>query len=86
MTSQGRNEFSVWQHFIKNKVVGKLGCRAVCKKCDKQLQGLVDRLKSHWETCKSETSDISSGLETLHADCQSQPGTSRSEIIQLAKK
>ena len=37
----------------------------------------MDRLKSQWETCKSETSD---------GDCQSQPGTSQSEIIQLAKK
>lgn len=85
MTSRGRKEFGIWQHFIKKKVVGKLGCRAVCKKCGKELQGLVDRLKSHWETCKSKTSDIS-GLETLQSDCQSQPGTSQNEIIQLAKK
>lgn len=43
MTSRGRKKFNSCQLFIKKKVVGKLGGGVVCKKCDKEMQGLVDR-------------------------------------------
>ena len=60
----GREEFSIWEQFIKRKVVSRLGCRAACKKCGKEMQGLVDGLKSHWEICKNKTSGIS-GLKVI---------------------
>lgn len=47
----GRKEDSVWQYFIKKTEKNKLGCRAVCKYCKKEIQGLVQRLKKHHEIC-----------------------------------
>lgn len=39
MPCRGRKEFSIWQHFIKKKV----GYRAVCKMCHKEMPGLSSR-------------------------------------------
>ena len=47
----GRKQDCVWLYFDKIKVVGKAGCRATCKKCGKEMQGLVARMKQHYDSC-----------------------------------
>jgi len=46
-----RNEDSVWLYFDQIKVVGKAGCRTTCKKCGKEMQGLVARMRQHYDSC-----------------------------------
>jgi len=40
----GRKQGCVWLCFDKIKIVGKAGCWVTCKKCGKEMQGLVARL------------------------------------------
>ena len=47
----GRKSDHVWQYFETKNVAGKAGCRATCKKCGKEMQGLVARLKQHYHDC-----------------------------------
>ena len=47
----GRKSDSIWQYFETKRVAGKVGCRATCKKCGKEMQGLVARLKQHYHDC-----------------------------------
>ena len=47
----GRKQDCVWLYFDKSKVVGKAGCRATCKKCGKEIQGLIVRMKQHYDSC-----------------------------------
>ena len=42
---------SVWKHFEKVVQIGKTGCRAKCKRCSKDIQGIVARMKYHMEIC-----------------------------------
>lgn len=51
----GRKKDLIWQFFKEKsgKAEGKPGCRATCKKCNLEMQGLVARMKKHWEKCKS---------------------------------
>lgn len=72
MTSRGRKEDNIWQYFVKQTIVGKLGCRAVCKKCGKNIQGLVERLKTHWETCKNKNCSNNNDDESENIN-ESQP-------------
>lgn len=56
--SGGRKKDDIWKYFIEksNKSEGKTGSRATCKKCKLELQGIVQRMKRHWEECqKTET-------------------------------
>lgn len=52
--SGGRKKDPIWQYFIEksNKSNGKTGSRATCKKCKFELQGIVARMKTHWEVCQ----------------------------------
>lgn len=58
MANSGRKRDSIWEHFIElPKVIGKTGIRAKCRYCDKELQGLVARLKLHHNNkCESSSS------------------------------
>ena len=47
----GRKQGCVWLYFDKTKVVGKVGCRATCKRCGKEIQGFVARMKQHYDSC-----------------------------------
>jgi len=47
----GRKQDCVWVYFDKIKVVGKAGCQATCKTCGKEIQGLVARMKQHYDSC-----------------------------------
>ncbi len=49
----------IWRIFEKKMVVGKSGCRATCKLCKKEMQGLVDRLKKHSEECPMKFCELS---------------------------
>lgn len=58
----GRKKDSIWQFFqIKSK--SATGVRAQCKSCQKELQGLVARLKKHHQECSARI-DGSSNRET----------------------
>ena len=48
----GRKEDSIWQFYIKTTSSNKSGCRATCKQCKKEIQGIVQRLKAHHDVCK----------------------------------
>lgn len=50
----GRKENSIWQFYIKTTDPNKLGCRATCKNCKKEIQGIVKRLKDHHDFCNKQ--------------------------------
>ena len=41
----------MWQYSETKRVIGKAGCRVTCKKCGKEMQGQVARLKQHNHDC-----------------------------------
>uniref|UniRef100_A0A6P7H6L1 Uncharacterized protein LOC114346820 n=1 Tax=Diabrotica virgifera virgifera TaxID=50390 RepID=A0A6P7H6L1_DIAVI len=47
----GRKKDPIWQFYVKTTNPNKLGCRAICRKCRKDIQGLVQRLKAHHDVC-----------------------------------
>lgn len=51
----GRKKDNIWNFFIKKMPSGtskaRTGCRAQCKDCGFELQGLVDRMKKHQKKC-----------------------------------
>ena len=51
MSCPGRKQDSSWQHFTRTVTPGKQGCRATCKSCNKEMQGLVARMKDHLKLC-----------------------------------
>ena len=77
----GRKSDHVWIYFDTKKEVGKAGCRATCKKCGKEMQGLVARLKQHYHECTifiDSTDDASADLCILNPDIQVIPQSKRS--------
>jgi BED zinc finger len=52
----GRKKNIIWEHF--NVREGEKSLRATCKYCAKEMQGLVARLKTHYEKCTKKISDI----------------------------
>jgi len=42
-------------------VVGKSGCRAKCKMCGKELQGIVAQMKHHFSQCQSAQKETEDG-------------------------
>ena len=44
----GRRHDNIWLYFHKTKLPGKTGCRAKCKGCGKEIQGLVARMRQHY--------------------------------------
>jgi hypothetical protein len=61
----GRKKDSIWQHFIEKpgSFKGKTGSRAVCKTCKIEMQGLVQRLKTHHEKCAQNKTTIGTDSE-----------------------
>jgi len=49
----GRKCDPIWQHFDKLSSVSGKGCKARCKLCRKEMQGLVERMKAHWDKCSA---------------------------------
>ena len=47
----GRKLDSIWQYFDKSVTPGKTGCRATCKACSKDIQGIPERMKAHIHKC-----------------------------------
>ena len=63
----GRRHDIIWLYFHKTKLPGKIGCRAKCKRCGKEIQGLVARMKQHYTDCTAAinlTTDVSNHLGT----------------------
>jgi BED zinc finger len=48
----GRKKDIIWKYFDKSTTPGKCGAKATCKKCKKQMQGLVTRMRMHYGTCQ----------------------------------
>ena len=48
----GRKQDDIWRYFKKSVTFGKTGCRATCISCNKEMQGLVKRMKDHFEACQ----------------------------------
>ena len=63
----GRKQDWLWLYFDKIKVLGKAGCRATCKKCGKVMQGLVARMKQHFDSCKNAHTVDTSTTQTAPA-------------------
>ena len=52
MSSAGRKRDPIWNCYTAlPHVPGKLGCRAKCKDCGVELQGLVALMRNHKQTC-----------------------------------
>ncbi|XP_073529434.1 uncharacterized protein [Phyllobates terribilis] len=48
----GRKRDPVWEYFNEApSPIGKAGMRAKCKRCNKEMQGLVARMRQHHEKC-----------------------------------
>lgn len=48
----GRQKDAIWQYFLEKCGNTKTGRRAICKICKKEIQGIVARMKTHYEECK----------------------------------
>lgn len=77
--SGGRKKDPIWQYFIEksNKSDGKTGSRATCKKCKFELQGIVERMKKHWEVCQK-TEVVQTVILELDADQDADTDSSNS--------
>ena len=51
----GRKSDIVWLYFNKVEKLGVKGCRAICKDCKSEMQGIVKRMKAHKMKCTPET-------------------------------
>ena len=67
----------VWNFFNCTVKEGNKGLWATCKKCKKELQGIVPRMKKHLEFCSP--SDAASSSSTA-AEPQHEQGTSASAL------
>ena len=47
----GRKQDIVWHYFERTSVTGNCGYRAKWKSCGKEMQGLLARMKSHYNIC-----------------------------------
>ena len=52
--SGGRSLDPIWIYFEVVNKPQNVGKWAKCKKCDKEMQGIVSRLKLHQEKCQTE--------------------------------
>ncbi|XP_073535074.1 uncharacterized protein [Phyllobates terribilis] len=51
----GHKRDPVWEYFNETpSPIGKAGMRAKCKRCNKEMQGLVARMRQHHEKCGDE--------------------------------
>lgn len=51
MSSTGRKQNKIWDLFEKKKIAGKNYNTAKCRKCSKEIAGIVDRLRKHVQQC-----------------------------------
>jgi hypothetical protein len=51
----GRKSDVVWLKFDKIATKTGIGCKARCKSCHKEIQGLVAWMKAHVEKCNEDT-------------------------------
>ena len=72
----GRKLDDIWIYFKKSVTFGKTGCRATCISCNKEMQGLVKRMKDHFEACQGngESAVVGSSQPTAPV-ASSQPTT-----------
>jgi len=62
MASTGRRKDPVWNYFLEIKPNGTTkGTRAKCIKCNFEMSGLVDRMKTHLN--KSNVASISNDVQ-----------------------
>ena len=54
----GRKADPIWYHFEKLTSKTATGCRAKCKNCGFELQGLVQRMKKHYDKCTASNDDV----------------------------
>ena len=73
MSSCGRKEDIVWQHFQKSVTPGKKGCRAACRYCPKDMQGIPSRLKDHLKECKGVVNKPPPVMPLQHSDSTMPP-------------
>ena len=69
----GRKSDFIWQYFETKSVAGKAGCRVTFKKCGKEMQGLVVRLKQHYHVCAAiiyPNNDVSADLDISQPNIQ----------------
>ena len=59
----GRKQDPIWTHFDRFETPGISGWKAKCRLCQKEMQGVVNRLKQHYATCSSNLHDLS--IETI---------------------
>ena len=57
----GRKQDDIWAYFKKSVTPGKTGSRATCRSCNKEIQGLVKRMKDHFEVCEGNKNRASVG-------------------------
>ena len=59
----GRKQDPIWIHLDTFEISGLSGWKAKCKLCQKEMQGVVNRLKQHYSVCSSNSQDLS--IETM---------------------
>lgn len=59
-----RQRDAIWEHFTE-KSTTKTGCRAICNKCKLEIQGLVARMKIHYEKCKNRVLESNYEVEVV---------------------
>ena len=59
----GRKQDPIWIHFDRFETPGISGWKAKCTLGQKEMQGVVNRLKQHYAICSSNSQDLS--IETI---------------------
>lgn len=63
----GRKRNQLWAHFEKKKSTGRAGCYAVCRKCQLEMRGTIDKLALHYNSCIENVSS-NVGADTFSDD------------------
>lgn len=79
--SSGRKKDPIWIYFKELPVVpGKSGLRATCKKCNKELQGIVSRLKAHHKKCSEKK------VSSSDDECEIVENSAKSDLVNPVEK
>lgn len=72
----GRKKDDIWQFFEEKslKMEGKKGRRAICKKCNLEIQGIAERLKKHYAKCNVNIASTSSNIDAFNDSCEIDKG------------
>lgn len=54
-STAGRKRDAIWDEYVEVQGESNKFKRAMCKKCCKEMQGLVRRMKAHFVTCSRES-------------------------------